>query len=45
MLAARRPKRVKIWLQKAAMEVLPLVPVTAMQVSGSAPQNARAARA
>ncbi len=35
----------KIWRQKVATEVLPLVPVTATQTSGWAPQKAAAARA
>ena len=34
MLADLWPRRSKIWRQKAATEVLPLVPVTATQVRG-----------
>ena len=37
MLADLRPSRWKIWRQKAAIEVLPLVPVTATQVFGWRP--------
>jgi hypothetical protein len=37
MLAAWRPRAAQIWRQKAATEVLPLVPVTATQVAGWLP--------
>ncbi len=37
MLAALWPSASKIWRQKAATEVLPLVPVTATTVLGCAP--------
>src|SRR5882757_10798639 len=45
MLAALNPADANIWRQKAATEVLPLVPVTATQVAGCAPQKAAAASA
>ena len=45
MLAAEWPSRPKIWRQKAATEVLPLVPVTATQTRGCSPQKAAAASA
>jgi hypothetical protein len=45
MLAEAWPSRSKIWRQKVATEVLPLVPVTATQISGCLPQNAAAASA
>ena len=44
-LAALRPRWVKIWRQKVATDVLPLVPVTATITGGCAPQNRAAARA
>ena len=45
MLAALKPAWANICRQKAATEVLPLVPVTATQVLGCAPQKALAANA
>lgn len=37
MLAALRPQAAKIWRTKAAIEVLPLVPVIAATISGWRP--------
>ena len=37
MLAEVLPRRAQTWRQKAATEVLPLVPVTATQVAGWVP--------
>ena len=45
VLADAWPSRSKICRQKVATEVLPLVPVTATQTCGCAPQNAAAASA
>jgi len=44
-LAALLPQPAKIWRQKVATDVLPLVPVTATTVAGSDPQKALAAKA
>ena len=40
-----QPSLAKIWRQKPATEVLPLVPVTATHMAGCLPQNAADARA